>query len=1297
MKKHLMPLLLCVAALLGTATPLKADALPGGLAITIGGASMNTDNCRNFTSDYIVKGHISYDIENRVLRLQNVLLQGEASCMLRISGSTTPVTIDIQGSCQIIDNYSGDDGCAMSFEMPVVLTSTQKGSLDISGYKICGIRFSQQLTVKGGLELDINTGSWGMLGVKDGNDEYPDLVIDGSALSLRGNTASIDQVRTLSLTDSNLPEGITWNSEAASPQKNGSKYTDQLKITRAAGVTYLYVTSTGGKVSISDTETGGAIDNPVKIKEQMSIRLTAEDTGDYTFLKWSDGNTVPNRTMDVISFIDVNLTAYFVRKAKTNAPWYVFFGATFKKFTDGFGTETTLGMNTTPAYNGFTTGAGFRYTSDNKAALLYAMRPTEGKKAGFRFEVLNMDNMTVQEDNEIIAPQDNYYPVYAINYSTYDKTFYCCAKRTSDGTNCLLKIDVENKTLSEVHALTDIKNPITAMTSGIYGELYLMEADKADAALWIVRFITKSALPSHQKLGRTGVGSSDVLYNALGYDHATGELLWLQNGEYARVINTGDCTCDYLARHISTDPMMMFQMTSPCNVKLKAADPQTGNVFFSGNIRDEGNFVPGAEVALFAQAATYRRFVRWTDGNTDNPRIVKIDSKVPEYVAEFDWAEDVTAYNISVGETQFLSKRTKLTHSNETSIASGDGFVAFDPATNTLTLDNAIIVSNNESLITIGEEGEEGQPLTVRVNGTVTLYAQNAKGCCFRLNNTDVTFTGTGTLNLNAQNQSSCISLNASDLTFHGAKVNMDSKGAGINGTGSETLTVNGSDMSVKGSSGSITGIAQLESGWCDISSPVGAEFNPQTQCVEVSGSTVKTKVVFKKWPELRIEPVQEGTGTFTLRSEEKGDEFTDVGWFKTGDNITVTARPADGFVFARWTEDPYWGNDSRQDEWWTEEITRTKSANDEILSALFYYDPQSSATWYAINGNKFVSFTMSDHAGHPEKASAPSASGVKAGDYRSGNWELRKSSGITVLPFSGLTDGEELPGKDEEETIITNSTLQLTDMAYDISNDVMYATDGTSLYSFNYEKRTIDLVGKFFPGVQMTAIAVALDGTIYGIVPDAKEAQLFKVVEIDTDKSIVGIVNVTGIANGTMGIPVTGSGYSLAFDHVTGELFFGNSDYIYSVAPETGKAYICGDLGMKKGVQGAVTAMHRMHRFVSAKAKVADDCEDMGTVSVSKSRVIAGSKVTFTAQPNSGYEFSYWTKENDDKKVSTDSELTVTVKSKVTYVAYFEKAAGIGEVNADTDGGVQKLLIGGTLYILRDGRIYTPAGQLVK
>jgi hypothetical protein len=97
-----------------------------------------------------------------------------------------------------------------------------------------------------------------------------------------------------------------------------------------------------------------------------------------------------------------------------------------------------------------------------------------------------------------------------------------------------------------------------------------------------------------------------------------------------------------------------------------------------------------------------------------------------------------------------------------------------------------------------------------------------------------------------------------------------------------------------------------------------------------------------------------------------------------------------------------------------------------------------------------------------------------------------------------------------------------------------------------------------------------------------------------------------------------------------------------------------------------------------------------------SSARVFVGSDVTIVAKPNSGYQFKYWTAKGDKKEIK-DSEYIFTAKSNVTYTAYFEKAAGLDEVNLDAAGGAQKILIDGVLYILRDGRIYTPAGRLVR
>ena len=227
--------------------------------------------------------------------------------------------------------------------------------------------------------------------------------------------------------------------------------------------------------------------------------------------------------------------------------------------------------------------------------------------------------------------------------------------------------------------------------------------------------------------------------------------------------------------------------------------------------------------------------------------------------------------------------------------------------------------------------------------------------------------------------------------------------------------------------------------------------------------------------------------------------------------------------------------------------------------------------------------------------------------------------------------------------------------------------------------------------------MAVNAIGKIYLLASGDPSGILYTVSDIDTDNTKVTLALVG--ETGQLGVAVPAAAQSIAFDHVTGELFWGEAKYMRILSTEDAKAHICGDLGRTGGEQGALKAMHRMDRMVSVKAEVAKDCDGMGSVSVKggedgSARVFIGAKATITAKPNSGYKFLYW--KRGESEIKTES-YTFSPTNNVTYTAYFEKAAGIDEVSADAAGGVQKLLIGGTLYILRDGHIYTPAGQLVK
>ena len=81
-------------------------------------------------------------------------------------------------------------------------------------------------------------------------------------------------------------------------------------------------------------------------------------------------------------------------------------------------------------------------------------------------------------------------------------------------------------------------------------------------------------------------------------------------------------------------------------------------------------------------------------------------------------------------------------------------------------------------------------------------------------------------------------------------------------------------------------------------------------------------------------------------------------------------------------------------------------------------------------------------------------------------------------------------------------------------------------------------------------------------------------------------------------------------------------------------------------------------------------------------------------AIPNADYHFVRWA---DD---STDNPREVTVTADVTYTAVFEAnspSTALEQINQQSQINNQKLIINGQLYILRDGKVYTVTGQVVR
>jgi hypothetical protein len=118
----------------------------------------------------------------------------------------------------------------------------------------------------------------------------------------------------------------------------------------------------------------------------------------------------------------------------------------------------------------------------------------------------------------------------------------------------------------------------------------------------------------------------------------------------------------------------------------------------------------------------------------------------------------------------------------------------------------------------------------------------------------------------------------------------------------------------------------------------------------------------------------------------------------------------------------------------------------------------------------------------------------------------------------------------------------------------------------------------------------------------------------------------------------------------------------------------------------------------------VAESCEGMGTVSIgsgTKTKVafIEGTPATIVATPNAGYKFVKWVvmsgKSEKDFKGNENATCTISAGNNKYYAYFEEDEQGLDAIQTSTE--VRKVMVDGTLYIIRDGKVYNANGLRVK
>ena len=960
---------------------------------------------------------------------------------------------------------------------------------------------------------------------------------------------------------------------------------------------------------------------------------------------------------------------------------------------------------------------------ETKQTILYTDEPASDKVQLYEVEY-DLESKSFGTPSGKFTNTDKIVPITAMGLHVYSGQIYIAGYTTTDSKYRFILSNVSNVyTRALLPSPATKTNPIVGMVIDYDDVMYVIAKGKSDANAWLYRVDGydggASTTATMTPLIDTKVTyQNDYSKQSLSMDWETGKLVWMTysgtkslfyelNLETKEVKAVGEGVDKNFSGLLHWVPKI-----AKIVAKVKETQEPSGYVAIGNREAKElsqAYYYRGTNAVVHAYPLPGSKFLKWSDGNTKNPRPVAVTQDTVLY-AEFAWADGVTAYPIWVGGKQLHSARLTMTSSELSGVITA-GSIVYNPEANVLQLRGLSMATNAQSghAIRIGEEGKTTK-LTIRLEGDASSIQTTYNTPALHLVKADVKVHGTKKLTVTGNAEGAYLT-KGSTLTFEG--VSADIQGSyGFNAEkveDNDKVVIRGSNMKVTGSSIVSNNVSSITWKYCTKPTDSEAYFDPTNhKMTQGEGGADLATVTFTSEPIIMGEPYEEGTGTFQYRKTDKtGENFSEVGWFENGTKITVTAKPAKGFVIGRWIkpEDPNWGDETKKAQWWKDTAAFTKTGSTDVVQALFYAQPASSVTWYGICNDVFMSYKSRDYGANLVN-SITNASSIEAGDCNGSNYYIAESGEFKRFSFSGITKDKDVNNYDKA-TVICSYSGSVTDMAYSFKDSRFYfVTGGEKLFRLNEGGKKADTLGICYTGdpkvkVYVTSIAIDANGLKYVL---SKDNKLYTVTKEDTKNQEVTLKPVGG-GDGTVNGPTVGTTpQSMAFDHISGELYWGAKGYIRKIDVKTAKSYITADLGLKKGAQGYVRALQRRDRKVTVRVEVDKDSKDMGTVSIGSGSdtevsLFAGVEVKIVATPEEGYLFDYWTIDEDESGEKIKEATYTTSASSDTYIAHFKSAEeGIDLIdNGQWTMDNYKVLIDGNLYIIKGDKMYNVTGNRVK
>jgi len=957
--------------------------------------------------------------------------------------------------------------------------------------------------------------------------------------------------------------------------------------------------------------------------------------------------------------------------------------------------------------------------NETKQTILYTDEPASDKVQLYEVDY-DLESKSFGTPSGKFANTDKIVPITAMGLHVYSGQFYIAGYTTTDSKYRFILSNVSNVYNRALLPSPATKtNPIVGMVIDYDDVMYVIAKGKSDANAWLYRVDGyeggASTTATMTPLIDTKVTyQTDYSKQSLSMDWETGKLVWMTySGTKSLFYELNLETKEVKAVGAGVDKnfsglLHWVSKYAKLVAKVKETQEPSGYVAIGNREAKElsqAYYYRGTKAVFHAYPFAGCKFVKWNDGNTQNPRTVAVTQDTT-LTAEFAWADGVKAYPIWVGGKQLHSARLTMTSSELSGVITA-GSIVYNPEANVLQLRGLSMSTSSGDAILIGEEGQTTK-LTISLEGGNSTITATSSAHALRLVKADVKVHGTKQLTLKGSGEGAYLT-KGSILTFEGVSAEADIQGtygfAAEKVEDNDKVVIRGSNMKVTGSSKVSNNVSSITWKYCTKPTDSEAYFDPTNhKMTQGEGGADLATVTFTSEPIIMGEPYEEGTGTFQYRKTDKtGESFSEVGWFENGTKLTVTAKPAKGFVIGRWIkpEDTNWGDETKKAEWWKDTAAFTKTGSTDVVQALFYAQPASNVTWYGICNDVFMSYKSRDYGANLVN-STTNASSIEAGDCNGSNYYIAESGEFKRFSFSGITKDKDVNNYDKA-TVICNYSGSVTDMAYSFKDSRFYfVTGGEKLFRLNEGGKKADTLGICYTGdpkvkVYVTSIAIDANGLKYVL---SKDNKLYTVTKEDTKNQEVTLKPVGG-GDGTVNGPTVGTTpQSMAFDHLSGELYWGAKDYIRKIDVKTAKSYITADLGLKKGTQGYVRALQRRDRKVTITLEIDKDSKDMGTVTVNGSAtelsVLQGTPVKIEAIPAEGFEFDFWSNKDDESVLIKDNPYEFTASS-VTYVAHFKPAEQGIESIQTSEVGIQKLLHEGQLYIIRDGKVYNVTGNCVK